>query len=124
MNFITNLFKLQEKYNMEDPRKTGLKNGLRQLSAKQLQRVIDYPSEMVLDSVNYENGNYCPLAIGAGLDLEGYTSHIEVFSRLEELGFTIFNTRGIVGEFYTSDRYNDLILAAKEVLAEKLLDEA
>lgn len=29
----------------EDPRKTGLKNGLRQLTVEQLQCVIDYPGE-------------------------------------------------------------------------------
>lgn len=53
---------------MEDPRKTGLKNGLRQLTANQLQKVIDYPKDMVLDTYNYQDGCFCPLAVGAGLD--------------------------------------------------------
>ena len=39
---------------MEDPRKTGLKNGLRQLTLEEIERVINYPGEMVLDTYNYE----------------------------------------------------------------------
>lgn len=106
---------------MEDPRKTGLKNGLRQLTAEQLQRVIDYPGEMVLDSFNYANGCFCALAIGVGLDktIEN-PSHEVVYNKLVEMGYSVYNTRGIQGEFYTTNRKEDLIEAAKEVLAEKL----
>lgn len=105
----------------EDPRKTGLKNGLRQLTAKQLQRVIDYQDEMVLDTYNYEGGKFCPLAIGAGLDLViTNPTHESVFELLDNLGYKVYNTRGIKGEFYTTNRKEDLMIAAKEVLQEKL----
>ncbi len=110
---------------MEDLRKTGLKNGLRQLTTEQLQRVIDYPEEMVFDSYNYENVDgqhrFCALAIGVGLDqIIDNPSHEVVEKTLLDMGYKIYNTRGIKGEFYTDNRKEDLILAAKEVIQEKL----
>lgn len=104
----------------EDPRKTGLKNGLRQLTVEQLQRVIDYPGEMVLDSCNYEDGKFCPLAVALELDKTMISpSHDKVFQTLTSMGYKVYNTRGIPGEFYTSNRLEDLLVAAKEVLQEK-----
>jgi hypothetical protein len=108
-------------YLKEDPRKTGLKNGLRQLTVEQLQRVINYPGEMVLDSCNYEDGKFCALAIGVGLDLiMDNPTHDKVFDILTNMGYNVYNTRGIPGEFYTTNRLEDLLTAAKEVLEEKL----
>lgn len=104
----------------EDPRKTGLKNGLRQLTIEQLQRVINYPGEMVLDHCNYEDGKFCPLAVGVGLDQWGRKwSHETVWGTLHLLGYNVNNTRGIKGEFYTTNRLEDLLAAAREVLEEK-----
>lgn len=105
---------------IEDPRKTGLKNGLRQLTLEQLQRVIDYPHSMVLDSFNYSDGNFCPLAVALELDSMPDPTHEKVYANLTDLGYLIYNTRGIVGEFYTDNRREDLIVAVKEVLLEKL----
>lgn len=106
--------------NVEDPRKTGLKNGLRQLTIIQLQRVIDYEGEMVLDTYNYEDGKFCALAIGIGLDAKMVEpSHEKVFEMLTNLGYSVYNTRGIAGKFYTNDRLKDLLEAANEVLQEK-----
>jgi hypothetical protein len=105
----------------EDPRKTGLKDGLRQLTVAQLQRVISYPGDMVLDSFNYENGKFCPLAIGVGLDQTiNEPTHNIVFDKLIEMGYKVYNTRGIEGQFYTTNRKDDLLEAAQEVLQEKL----
>lgn len=105
----------------EDPRKTGLKNGLHQLTIEQLQRVINYPGEMVLDSYNFQDGNFCALAIGLGLD-QSMTeeTHDKVFQKLTDLGYKVYNTRGIEGKYYTTNRKEDLLEAAKEVLQEKL----
>lgn len=109
-----------ESMDKEDPRKTGLKQGLRQLNETQLQRVIDYPYEMVLDSFNYEDGKFCPLAVGLNLDQTVIEpTHDKIFQLLNDLGYKVYNTRGIIGEFYTTNRKEDLIIAAKEVLAEK-----
>jgi len=109
----------------EDPRKTGLKTGLRQLTVEQLQRVIDYPGEMVLDSFNYESGNFCALAIGVGLDKTMIApTHDKVFETLTNMGYKVYNTRGIPGEFYTTNRLEDLLQAAKEVLQEKIEENA
>jgi hypothetical protein len=104
----------------EDSRKTGLKNGLRQLTIEQLRRVLNYPNEMVLDSYNYEDGKFCPLAIALELDKTIVNpTHEKVFQALIDLGYKVYNTRGIQGEFYTEDRKKDLLIAAKEILLEK-----
>lgn len=103
----------------EDPRKTGLKNGLRQLTTDQLLKVLKYDQEMVYDSVNYDAGKFCALAVGVGLETMPNPTHQKVFDKLTEMGYSVYNTRGIKGEFYTTNRKEDLIEAAKEVLAEK-----
>jgi|SRR5579885_1581180 len=105
----------------EDPRKTGLKNGLRQLTIEQLERVLNYPQEMVLDSFNYEDGKFCPLAVALELDKTiKNPTHEVVYDTLTAMGYKVYNTRGIAGNFYTDNRKEDLLQAAKEVLEEKL----
>lgn len=104
----------------EDLRKTGLKNGLRQLNIEQLERVVNHNGEMVLDEFNYHEGKFCPLAVGLELDKTiKYPTHDKVFSILTGLGYKVYNTRGITGEYYTNNRLKDLLEAAKEVLLEK-----
>lgn len=113
------LLKLKEAMS-EDPRKTGLKIGLRQLTIEQLQRVINYPGEMVLDEFNYQDGKFCPLAIALELDKKvEQPSHEKIFNILTFMNYNVYNTRGIKGEFYTDNRLNDLLEATKEVLDEK-----
>ncbi len=105
----------------EDPRKTGLKNGLRQLTNEQLQNLWYYSEEMVLDSFNYEDGKFCALAIALDLDKQIVEpTHNIVFDFLTKLGFKVYNTRGIKGEFYTTNRKEDLKIALGEVLHERL----
>lgn len=105
---------------MEDPRKTGLKNGLRQLSIDELKRVLAHPHEMVLDTFNYEDGKFCPLAVALELDKTmDSPTHDKVFNELTNRGYKVYNTRGIQGEFYTTNRLEDLKTAAREVLQEK-----
>lgn len=104
----------------EDPRKTGLKNGLRQLTLDQLKTVLDWPHSMVLDSFNYEDGKFCPLAVGIGLPATMLNpSHDKVYNELVSHGYVVYNTRGIMGDFYTTNRHDDLIEASREVLLEK-----
>jgi hypothetical protein len=106
---------------IEDPRKTGLKSGLRQLNIEQLERLINYPGEMILDKLNYQDGLFCPLAIALKLDEKLlYPSHNSVYKTLTKLGYKVYNTRGIEGKFYTYNRKEDLLIAAKEILKEKL----
>jgi len=105
----------------EDPRKTGLKNGLRQLTAEQIQRVLDFKGEMVYDSYNYHEGKFCALAVALELDQKmNEPTHDKVFGFLTLLGYKVYNTRGIEGEFYTTNRAQDLLEAAQEVLQEKI----
>jgi hypothetical protein len=104
-----------------DPRKEGLKKGLRQLTVVQLQRLLDYKGEMVLDDCNYKDGKFCPLAIALGLDTIDNPSDEKLVQIMEEMGFSIYNTRGLKGSFYTANRKEDLLQATKEVLFEAKL---
>lgn len=76
---------------------------------------------MVLDTYNYKDGKFCALAVAVKLD-ETMTdpSHEKVYEELTKMGFNVYNTRGIQGEFYTTSRYEDLMTAAHEVFGEKM----
>jgi hypothetical protein len=105
---------------MEDPRKTGLKNGLRQLTNEQINKVLCHNDDFVLDTYNYENGKFCPLAVAVGLnETIPDPSHEKVFNILTEMGYKVYNTKGIEGNFYKNNRLKDLLVAAKEVLTER-----
>ena len=104
----------------EDPRKTGLKNGLRQLTNEELKRVLAFQGEMALDTFNYYDGKFCPLAVA--LDLPNTLkdpSNEKVINMLLARGYRVFNTRGIQGTFYTTNRLEDLLQATREVLDER-----
>ena len=104
----------------EDPRKTGLKTGLRQLTDDQLVKVLTYQGDFVLDTYNYFDGNFCPLAVALDLPATlAAPTNERVIATLENLGYKVFNTRGIAGVFYTTDRLRDLRIATNEVLAER-----
>lgn len=104
----------------EDARKTGLKDGLRQLDYEQLLRVKNYPGQMVLDTYNFDRGLFCPLAIGVGLDrIKQEWTHDTVFHYLTMKGLKVNNTVGIEGSFYTCNRHADLMTAVDGVLEEK-----
>jgi hypothetical protein len=104
-----------------DPRKIGLKNGLRQLASAQIRRVLDYaPEKMALDDGNYVDGKFCPLAVAVGLpEIMKDPTDDRVHAVLTMLGYKVNNTRGIKGKFYTTNRAADLRLAAEEVLRER-----
>lgn len=82
--------------------------------------MITYNKPLVLDTYNYENGNFCPLAVAVGLTNMPDPSHEKVFAELSSRGYSVYNTRGIAGEFYTESRHEDLMVAAQEVLDEKI----
>lgn len=103
-----------------DPRKVGLKNGLRQLTKDQLEKVLNYQKPMVLDAFNYDDGKFCALAVAVGLETMPEPTHEKVFNALVDMGYKVYNTRGIAGSFYTDNRLTDLLEAAQEVLEEKL----
>jgi hypothetical protein len=107
----------------EDPRKTALKNGLRQLSYSQLLDVQDYQADLCLDDFNYDSGTWCPLAVGLGLHQWVRNPTSDTVHAIMALGgLKVFNTRGVKGEFYTLDRKTDLRIALNEVLHEKWME--
>lgn len=106
----------------EDLRHIALKNGLRQLTNEQIERVLKTPSDQIcLDDGNFINGKFCPLAIA--LDLPAIIKEPtddKVHAVLTMLGYKVNNTRGVVGNFYTTNRLQDLVHAALDVLEERM----
>jgi len=74
---------------------------------------------MVLDSCNFEGGKFCALTIGVGLDTWMQEPTHDKVLECSPLGYKVYNTRGIKGEFYTSNRLEDLLAAARKALEEK-----
>lgn len=104
----------------EDPRKTAVKNGLRQLTAGQIRRVLSYRDPMIHDQFNYADGMYCPLAVGCGLPgVMKDPTNDKVVQVLTLMGYKVNNTKGVEGTFYRDNRAADLREAALEVLVEK-----
>lgn len=105
---------------VEDERKTGILNGLRQLSIEQLERIKRFKGAMCYDKFNYKDGMFCPLAIGLGLDqIVKEPTQEKVYAIMALAGFSINNTWGKQGQFYTNSRDTDLRSAVEEVLTEK-----
>lgn len=119
---------------MTDPREIALRNGLRQLENDQLDLLIkwiDLDLPVLLDrdwrgAANYsaaEGGTFCPLAIALGLPglfaaAGRMATDYAVTTYLRSLGLELYNTRGIEGEFYTTNRREDLREAAEFVRRE------
>ena len=103
-------------FGVEDPRKAGLRRGLSQLTNEQLCEALTVPN-VVVDTWNYHEGNFCPLAAGMGLHrtMENPT-HEKVLHELQRRGFKVNNTKGIKGTFYTNDRDRDWRLLAHEII--------
>lgn len=121
----------REQLGVEDPRKVALKEGLRQLRPHELWRLIEWVEgggAVLLDRdeegrANYDGQMYCPLAVAVRMH-EGlpYDSDESVYKILTGwFGLKVYNTRGVKGEFYTTERRRDLLVAAREVMAEKVL---
>lgn len=115
-----------------DPRKAALKEGIQQLRKHEIERLIAHVEggqPILLDRdeqghANVSGGVYCPLAVAVGIQAHPHTVELDTDEGVakfltEWCGFKIYNTRGIAGEFYTNNRRDDLLVAAREVLSER-----
>lgn len=111
---ISDIF--EKLFGIDDPRKAGLRRGLSQLTNEQIIQALAVPN-VVVDTWNYHEGNFCPLACGVGLHRTMTDpTHEKVLEDLERRGFKVNNTRGIKGNFYTTDRDRDWRLLGHEII--------
>lgn len=113
-----------------DPRYLLLRDRLNALTTEQLQRLAHYQEEMVVDDVNYDGQRFCPLAVAFDLpnEFKGKRKVTDklVRARIQELGekqipgFQISPTKGVSGNFYTSDRRRDLLRLVATILEHRL----
>lgn len=111
---LTDLF--EKLFGVDDPRKAGLRRGLCQLTNEQLCEALAVPN-VVVDTFNFCDGNFCPLAVGAGLHKTMTDpTHEKVLAELTSRGFKVNNTKGIHGKFYMHDRDRDWRLLSHEII--------
>lgn len=96
----------------EDARYRAVWNRLSKLTADQLQLIVDNIDRVCLDTFNYdeEKKTFCPLAIAHGLHgwLKNPTDEI-VQGVLAEHYAPVNILKGVPGEFYTTNRREDLL---------------
>jgi hypothetical protein len=112
----------------EDRRYELFYERLHGLTIEQLRRLIDYRDDIVCDTYNYDGRRFCALAVAldipklmAGRTLTQDTVRakiVEIASR-QIPGFLINPTKGVSGTFYTTNRKEDLLTLARQVLNEK-----
>ena len=104
----------------EDPRKTKLRKGLQQLTSGQILRLLEAPADsMVVDEYFYKDGKYWPLAVALEVPSKiSEPTNESVRDMIIEMGYDINPMKGVLGSYYTDNRYRDLVLLAKETLSQ------
>jgi thymidylate synthase (FAD) len=107
-----------------DKRKEILLNRLAQLPIEGVIRIKDNIDKVCFDEYNYNanNNTYCPLAIGLGLDKdrELLPTNEQVGQEIGKVFQPVNALKGVEGEFYTTNRREDLLSVCKEVITPKL----
>lgn len=103
-----------------DNRYTLAKERLSSLTTDEINRIIDNQDKTLWDTFNYNEGKFCPIAIAMNLHntLDNPTDEnvkIEMAKRFNPTN--IF--KGTKGEFYTTNRQEDIIRLCKEILQER-----
>jgi len=107
---------------MVDERYKVMKQRLSLLSKEELQRIVDNIDMLIFDTVNYDEKNhkFCPLAVAMQLDktISNPTDSLiksEIGKRFDPINVI----KGIPGNFYRTQRENDLKNLCKEILCTK-----
>lgn len=120
-----------------DRRYLALRNGLEQLTHHQLtvlEKHVRLGQPIVLDGCNYNpmNRTWCPLAVALEVDRVARSEDREIrtdaeareyiltVGRRTNPRFSLNPMSGIVGRFFTHSRRDDLLIACKHVLEEKM----
>jgi hypothetical protein len=113
---------------MEDLRYKDMLRRLRLLRSEELERILAAkPQEICLDTYNYDptTHNFCPLAIAKNIPQEYeqgnvYPTQESVLRTIQERAGEAWGTvKGIPGEFYTINRYEDLMWLCRKILNER-----
>lgn len=105
--------------NTTDNRYKVFKERLSALTREEIQRIIDNIELVCLDTFNYDvtSGKFCPLAIGMNLHKTIDTpSDINVAFEISKRFNPVNALKGVQGQFYTTNRKEDLLNVCKEVL--------
>lgn len=102
-----------------DPRFVALYDQLSRLAPEQLLRIRANRDQLVLDDCNYDeqSGKFCPLAIA--LYINRAKDDQDCADQIRALGFEPRNLKGVVGEFFTTDRLADLDRLLQLLLTKK-----
>lgn len=113
---------------MNDLRYEDMARRLHLLTDEELGRILrSKPDEMCLDTYNYDAAThrFCPLAIAIGIPEQCeqenvYPTQESVLQMIQERAGEAWGTvKGIKGEFYTVNRYEDLRSLCERIIAER-----
>jgi hypothetical protein len=104
-----------------DQRQEFLRNQLNKLTSLQIQRIIDSDG-VVFDTVNYdsETDRWCPIGVAFQIKNKPISQE-EAIRIIEQHGFDFKTVKGIPGNFYTTNREEDLKLLCQEIIDERIL---
>ena len=72
---------------------------------------------MVVDEYFYKDGKYWPLAVALEVPSKiSEPTNESVRDMIIEMGYDINPMKGVLGSYYTNNRYSDLVALAQEVL--------
>lgn len=109
---------------MNDLRYNIFKQRLNLLSIEEIERIVTHIDIVCFDTYNYnmDENTFCPLAVAMNLH---ETMKVKIFTD-ENVGWEIakrFNPvnvlKGVKGNFYTTNRRDDLLNLCEEVIKEK-----
>lgn len=119
----------------KDQRYLALKRGLNQLNNTQLKIILDKKNhrKILCDNFNYDEELklWCPLAIGLEVDkkVEFYTTKPMTNETAKEIillegkkynnDFTLNPLKGIKGNFFSKNRFEDLMTTCEDILTER-----
>lgn len=97
-----------------------IRERLSSLTKTELQKIIDNIDDVCLDEYNFdsENNKYCPLAMAMNLETISNPTDEKIKAEIGKRFQPVNIIKGVVGNFYTNNRKENLINLCKELIDE------
>lgn len=104
-----------------DERFKIIRDRLSTLTREEIQRIVDKVDLLCLDTFNYDEGKYCPLAVAMNLHQTVDNPTDQKIRAAIATRFTPVNViSGVEGNFYRENRKDDILKICNEILKYEL----
>lgn len=112
---------IDTKYDKEkDLRYILCKTRLESMSSVELNRIVTRTEKMLFDTFNFNEGKFCPIAIGMNLhELIDNPTDENVKKGISERFSPTNIFKGTPGRFYTTNRKDDIVNLCKEIIGKR-----